>query len=223
MSNLLTNSKYVSGKDAKELLKVSDNTLRKWANTGKINYIRNGDKGKRFYDINSIFTSSNVEFKTTNQKRTICYCRVSTIHQKDDLQRQKDFMREKYPNAFIIEDIGSGINWKRKGLQSLIQQVEGGQVEKVIIAYKDRLCRFAYDLIEYIFTLHKTEIVVLNSVETQQGREDIELAEDILSIIHVFSCKKMGKRKYKRKEGNEDSKINEDTTKTNEETADNIK
>jgi predicted site-specific integrase-resolvase len=222
MSNLLTNSKYVSGKDAKELLKVSDNTLRKWANTGKINYIRNGDKGKRFYDINSIFTSSNVEFKTTNQKRTICYCRVSTIHQKDDLQRQKDFMREKYPNAFIIEDIGSGINWKRKGLQSLIQQVEGGKVEKVIIAYKDRLCRFAYDLIEYIFTLHKTEIVVLNSVETQQGREDIELADDILSIIHVFSCKKMGKRKYKRKEGNS-NEINEDTAKTNEETANNIK
>jgi predicted site-specific integrase-resolvase len=210
MSNLLTNSKYVSGKDAKELLKVSDNTLRKWANTGKIN------------DINSIFTSSNVEFKTTNQKRTICYCRVSTIHQKDDLQRQKDFMREKYPNAFIIEDIGSGINWKRKGLQSLIQQVEGGKVEKVIIAYKDRLCRFAYDLIEYIFTLHKTEIVVLNSVETQQGREDIELADDILSIIHVFSCKKMGKRKYKRKEGNS-NEINEDTAKTNEETANNIK
>lgn len=222
MSKLLTNSKYVSGKDAKELLKVSDNTLRKWANTGKINYIRNGDKGKRFYDINSIFTSSNVEFKTTNQKRTICYCRVSSIHQKDDLQRQKEFMREKYPNAFIVEDIGSGINWKRKGLQSLIQQVEGGQVEKVIIAYKDRLCRFAYDLIEYIFTLHKTEIVVLNSVETQQEREDIELADDILSIIHVFSCKKMGKRKYKRKEGNS-NEINEDTTKTNENSTDNIK
>jgi putative resolvase len=222
MNKLLTNSKYVSGKDAKELLKVSDNTLRKWANTGKINYIRNGDKGKRFYDINSIFTPSNAEFKTVNQTRTICYCRVSSIHQKDDLQRQKQFMREQFPDAFIIEDIGSGINWKRKGLQSLIQQVEGGKVEKVIIAYKDRLCRFAYELIEYIFTLHKTEIVVLNSSETEQGQEDIELAEDILSIIHIFSCKKMGKRKYRRKEG-DSNKSDEDRTKTDEEPTNSVK
>ena len=191
----LADSNYVSGKIAKEFLKVSDNTLRKWADTGKIGFIRNGAKGKRFYNINSILTSSNTEFKTTDQKRTICYCRVSSIHQKDDLRQQKEFMREKYPNAYIIEDIGSGINWKRKGLQSLIQQVKDSKVEQVIIAYKDRLCRFAYELIEFFFSLYKTELVVLNSTETKLS-EDAELGEDILSIIHTFSCKKMGKRKY---------------------------
>lgn len=197
----LADSNYVSGKIAKEFLKVSDNTLRKWADTGKIGFIRNRAKGKRFYNINSILTSSNTEFKTTDQKRTICYCRVSSIHQKDDLQRQKEFMREKYPNAYIIEDIGSGINWKRKGLQSLIQQVKDSKVEQVIIAYKDRLCRFAYELIEFFFSLYKTELVVLNSTETKLS-EDAELGEDILSIIHTFSCKKMGKRKYKKKDNN---------------------
>lgn len=200
----LAESDYVSGKVAKEFLKVSDNTLRKWANTGKIDFIRNGGKGKRFYNINSILTSSNDEFKTSNIKRTVCYCRVGTIHQKDDLQRQKEVMREEYPNAYIVEDIGSGINWKRKGLQSLIQQVKSGRVDKVIIAYKDRLCRFAYELIEYFFSLYQTELVVLNSSK-EESNSDNELADDILSIIHVFSCKKMGKRKYKRKEEIESS------------------
>ena len=200
MNSELADSNYVSGKIAKEFLKVSDNTLRKWADTGKIGFIRNGTKGKRFYNINSILTSSNDEFKTSNIKRTVCYCRVSTIHQKDDLQRQKELMREKYPDAYIIEDIGSGINWKRKGLQSLIKQVKNGKVERVVVAYKDRLCRFAYELIEYFFSLYQTELLVLNSSE-KESNGDAELAEDILSIIHVFSCKKMGKRKYKRKEG----------------------
>lgn len=74
MNTNLADSDYVSGKIAKELLQVSDNTLRKWTNTGKIDFIRNGTKGKRFYNINSILTSSNSEFKTSDQKRTVCYC-----------------------------------------------------------------------------------------------------------------------------------------------------
>ena len=205
MNENLTNSQYVSGKIAKEILNVSDNTLRRWANGNKIDFIRNSEAGKRFYDINSVIrnniTNCNISSKTIDKKRIYCYCRVSSQHQKDDLKRQVDFMQQTYPNAIIIKDIGSGINWKRRGLQSLIQQVKDGKVEQVIISYKDRLCRFAYDLIEYFFNLFQVSILVLNKSE-EKSNENTELAEDILSIIHVFSCKQMGRRRYKKKDTN---------------------
>jgi putative resolvase len=194
-----TNSKYVSGKVTKEILGVSDNTLRRWANENKINIIRNCEKGKRFYDINSIIesniTNCNASSENANSKRIYCYCRVSTPNQKDDLKRQISDMQSKIPNAIIIKDIGSGINWKRKGLLSLIQQVKNGKVEQIIISHKDRLCRFAYELLEYFFQLYQVSILVLDKSEKEQT-PDAELAEDILSIIHVFSCKKMGQRRY---------------------------
>ena len=222
MENNLTKSKYVSGKVAKEILGVSDNTLRKWSNENKINIIRNSEKGKRFYDINSVvrqnITNCNISSKTSDNKRIYCYCRVSTPAQKDDLERQVEDMQSQYPNAIIIKDTGSGINWKRKGLQSLIQQVKDGKVEQVIISYKDRLCRFAYDIIEYFFKLFEVSILVLNQSE-EKSNEDVELADDILSIIHVFSCKKMGKRRYKKKSSD---KITKNPTKTNKKTTKDI-
>lgn len=193
----LTKVNYVSGKTAKTLLEVSDNTLRRWANEGKIDFIRNSEKGKRFYNVNSFNSNSSSGSEISNQKREICYCRVSSNSQKEDLERQVSFMRSKFPNAVIVKDIGSGINWKRRGLQSIIQKVKDGEVERVIIAFKDRLCRFAYDLIEFFFKLYQTEILVLNKRE-EESNPDIELAEDILSIIHIFSCKKMGQRRYKK-------------------------
>jgi putative resolvase len=193
----LTKVNYVSGKTAKTLLEVSDNTLRRWANEGKIDFIRNNEKGKRFYNVNSIITDSSFSSEVTNLKREYCYCRVSSNSQKNDLERQVEFMQSKFPTSIIIKDIGSGINWKRRGLLSLIQQVKNGKVERVNIAFKDRLCRFAYELIEFFFKLYQVEILVLD-----QGKEskspDIELSEDILAIIHVFSCKKMGQRSYRK-------------------------
>lgn len=191
----LTKIDYVSSKTAKELLEVSDNTLRRWANEGKIDFIRNSERGKRFYNINSLSTNCSLGIENSDSKRIYCYCRVSSAHQKDDLERQISLMHELYPNATIIKDIGSGINWKRRGLLSLIQQVKNGQVEQVIVAFKDRLCRFAYELIEFFCSLYKVEILVLNKGE-ETKLPDVELSEDILSILHVFSCKKMGQRRY---------------------------
>ena len=91
-------------------------------------------------------------------------------------------------------------------------------MEQVIISYKDRLCRFAYDIIEYFFKLFEVSILVLNQSE-EKSNEDVELADDILSIIHVFSCKKMGKRRYKKKSSD---KIMKNPTKTNKKTTKDI-
>lgn len=207
MSELKNIPKYVSGKVAKEILGVNSNTLRRWADADKIHFIRSSEKGKRLYDIRSFckYQETEINEHTTydtndsNKKRTYCYCRVSTRAQKDDLQRQVSKLRGEYPDAVIIQDIGSGINWKRKGLLTLIQEVKEQKVGRVVVEYRDRLCRFAFELLENIFRLYETPIVVLHTGNEVNG----ELAEDIISIIHVYSCKSMGKRRYKKRENGE--------------------
>jgi len=195
MFNNIPKTNYVSGKIAKQIVGCSDNTLRAWADSGKINVIRSKNNSKRFYDISSFISNESNSLENINIKKQICYCRVSSKHQKDDLERQVNFMQEKYPNATIIKDIGSGINWKRKGLISMLQQIKNNQVGEIVIAHRDRLCRFAFELFEQIFGLYQVKLVVLDSGETEQTSQS-ELCEDILSIMQIYACRKMGKRRY---------------------------
>jgi predicted site-specific integrase-resolvase len=113
----------------------------------------------------------------------------------DDLERQKDFFRHNYPDHELVTDIGSGINWKRKGLQTILDKGLSGDISEVVVAHRDRLCRFAFDLIEGILEKKGVKLIVLDR-ETEQS-ENKELADDILSIIHVYSCRQMGRRRYK--------------------------
>ncbi len=196
MNTNIPKSNYVSGKIAKQIIGCSDNTLRAWADSGKINAIRSKNNSKRFYDVSSFISNESSSLENIIIKKQICYCRVSSKHQKDDLERQVKFMQEKYPNAIIIKDIGSGINWKRKGLIALLQQVKNNQVGEIIIAHRDRLCRFAFELFEQIFGLYKVKLVVLDSGESEPNSQS-ELCEDILSIMQIYACRKMGKRRYK--------------------------
>lgn len=196
MNNNLPKSNYVSGKIAKQIVGCSDNTLRAWADSGKINVIRSKNNSKRFYDISSFISNESSSLENFSIKKQICYCRVSSRNQKDDLERQVNFMQEKYPSAIIIKDIGSGINWKRKGLISMLQQIKNNQVGEVIIAHRDRLCRFAFELFEQIFGLYQVKLVVLDSGESEPDGQS-ELCEDILSIMQIYACRKMGKRRYK--------------------------
>jgi predicted site-specific integrase-resolvase len=123
----------------------------------------------------------------------------------DDLERQKAFFRSKFPDHDLVADIGSGINWKRKGLKTLLEQSMQGKISQVVVAHRDRLCRFAFELLESIFKINGVELLVLDE-ETHQSSQS-ELADDILSIIHIYSCRAMGKRRY-------DSKKNKDLSDT---------
>ncbi|MCP4115886.1 MAG: IS607 family transposase, partial [Desulfobacteraceae bacterium] len=125
----------------------------------------------------------------------ICYCRVSSYKQKDDLNRQVDLMREKYPDAKVIKDIGSGLNFKRKGLKAILEQAIKGDSVNLYIAHKDRLCRFGFDLIEWILKRNNGKIVVLNEIDLSPEQE---LTQDLLSILHVFSCRMHGLRSYRK-------------------------
>jgi predicted site-specific integrase-resolvase len=125
----------------------------------------------------------------------IAYCRVSFKEQLDDFEKQKDFYRRTYPDHQLVEDIGSGINFKREGLQTILELVMQGKVEEIVVSHRDRLCGFAFELIEWILAKNNTKLVVLDKTKDKSNSQ--ELADDILSIIHVFSCRQMGKRRYK--------------------------
>ncbi len=175
---------YLPSRKAAEELGVHANTLRKWADEGTIKYIKT-PAGHRKYDISSIIND-----RSTTK---ICYCRVSSSKQKDDLEKQIKFMQEQFPEHKIIKDIGSGLNFKRKGLISILEQASEGHVLEVVVAHKDRLARFGVEIIEWIINKNGGKLVFLNDSKLSPQEE---LTTDLLSILHVFSCRMHGLRKY---------------------------
>ena len=177
---------YVPSRKACLELGVHANTLRRWADEGKIRYIRTAG-GKRLYDCSSVEQSSST-------KKNYCYCRVSSSKQKDDLERQVSFMSERFPDHTILKDVGSGLNFKRKQLLFLLEECVMGRVGEVVVAYRDRLCRFGFELLEWFFSKNSVKLVVL---EQQELSPQQELVADLLSVITVFSCRVHGLRKYR--------------------------
>ena len=146
---------YVSARKASELLDYTPDPLRKLANEGKIDIIRTGG-GHRRYDVEGYIKSKSKSITT------VCYCRVSSTKQRDDLERQVVYMRSIYPAAEVIRDIGSGINFKRKGLRTLLEWLMRGDKLQVVIAHRDRLARFGIDLGRYLIEQNGGELVVLD-------------------------------------------------------------
>lgn len=176
---------------------VVSTTLRIWADQGKIRCIKpNGIK--RYYNVQDIEKIFNVE---TTEKKNFIYARVSSSKQEADLSRQVEYLKLQYPEYQIITDIGSGLNFKRKGLLSLLEQVNKGLVKRIVISYKDRIARFGFDLIEWLCSQHGTELLVLNKIEDNEPNNSSELAEDLLSIVNFFTARANGKKsaKYRKK------------------------
>jgi predicted site-specific integrase-resolvase len=186
-------TKYVSGKQASEILGVHQRTLYNWEKRGIIETIRT-DGGKRLYNILKYLN----EHTTQKNKLKICYVRVSSNGQKEDLKRQEEYMRKKYPNHTIIKDIGSGINMNRKGLNKIIDYAINGRIKELVVAYRDRLSKFGYSLIERLITKYSNgKITILNKKIIKTPHE--EIVEDVLQIMNVFVAKMNGLRKYKLK------------------------
>jgi len=143
------------------------------------------------YDVSSF--QKKEEKEKLQQKTGYVYARVSSPKQKKDLDRQIQTLQKKYPQYIVITDIGSGINFRRKGLQKLLQHASQGLVAEVVVTHRDRLCRFAFELLEYVFSLFQTRLLVLNKDEEQQHGMQ-ELSEDLMAINTVFICRMQGKR-----------------------------
>lgn len=145
--------------------------------------------------------SIKVFIKKNNDRKTIIYTRVSTANQKDDLKNQVDFLRQ-YANAKgmiideVIEDYGSGLNYNRKKWNKLIDECMTNEIDTIIITHKDRFIRFGYDWFERFLAKFNVDIIVVNN-ESLSPQE--ELVQDIISILHIFSCRIYGLRKYKNK------------------------
>lgn len=180
--------RYYTTKQAAEILGVHPNTLRRWADNGDISHIRT-QYNQRRYDVDSYLG-------TARETRIVCYCRVSSYKQKDDLERQVSFMQGRFPGAEIVKDIGSGINFKRKGLTSILDRCLNGDKFELVVAHKDRLARFGTELIRWIVEKNGGKLVVLS--EDSLAPEQ-ELTQDLLTILHVFSCRMHGLRSYKDK------------------------
>jgi len=113
----------------------------------------------------------------------------------DDLSRQLEFLRKpEYSTYTVVTDIASGINFKRKGLSTILEACVQQRIGDLVVAHRDRLCRFGFELIEQLVSKAGGRIVVIEDSDNKTSEQ--ELIEDLLSIIHVFSCRQMGKRSY---------------------------
>ncbi|NEP27897.1 MULTISPECIES: IS607 family transposase [Moorena] len=183
---------YVPPRVAAARLGVSTKTLERWLNEGKIQGIRTPG-GQRRYDLDSVVSIPCTK-TTTDNRATILYARVSSRSQKNDLEQQVQFLKSRYPDAEIIRDIGSGLNFSRKGLRTLLDRVLDGTCKYIVVAHKDRLCRFGFDLVSWLCSKFETKILVLDEKNLSPEQE---MVEDVLAVIHVFSCRLYGLRKYK--------------------------
>ena len=188
------NEEYVNSATARKKLGVCNRTLRTWANQGKIDHILT-EGGWRKYNINKY-----LKVNDKLDKKKICYARVSSYDRKEDLARQISYLTVKYPDHEIIKDIGSGINFKRKGLRKIIDLAINNELDEVVITYKDRLCRIGYEMLEYIFEKYSKAKIVIENKEFKLPHQ--EITEDLIEIITVYSSKIHGTRSHINKKKN---------------------
>lgn len=205
---------WLKSSHASQRLGVSDETLRRWSDKNLIHYIRT-PTGQRLYNVNSVIQSN---LKHQRQKTDVIYSRVSSSHQKkaSDLDRQRKQLESKYPNHTSISDVGSGLNFHRPGLNRILDLAFQGNLGEVVVAHRDRLCRFAFDLLQHILEHFGAKI----TVESELDRTlESELAEDLLAVVSVFSARFNGMRRYhKHRDEQESDQDDESQTDANKQT-----
>ena len=185
----------LSIKEASELLGVTPNTLRTWEENGKIKSIRT-EGGHRRYLISDLIGGSK------DKLLTVAYARVSSHDQKEDLKRQEivleSYCASKGYDFELISDLGSGMNYKKKGLIRLIKLICSHQADRLVLTHKDRLLRFGSELIFSLCEHFGVEVIIINRSADSTFEED--LAHDVLEIITVFSARLYGSRSHKNKQ-----------------------
>lgn len=193
-------SKFLSIKGASALLGVSPQTLRRWELQGKIKSATRTQGGQRRYNSTELFPPEKHHI-STKELLTMAYARVSSHDQKEDLQRQEkmlEFFCASQGWCFeMISDLGSGLNYSKKGLRKLLQHILNDKIGRLVLTHKDRLLRFGAELIFAICETKGIEVVLINQGDPPTFEE--ELAADVLEIITVFSARLYGSRSHKNK------------------------
>lgn len=187
---------YVSISGASEALGVSITTLRRWEAEGKLIPERTAGRQRR-YDLAKL--KPELFHSAPQERKTIAYGRVSSHEQKDDLERQKQVLElycAKQGWTFeVVADLGSGMNYNKKGLKRLLDEIIDGRVGRLVIAHKDCLLRFGAELVFAICEAKDVEVLIINKGVDTTFEED--LAKDVLEIITVFSARLYGSRSRK--------------------------
>ena len=188
--------RFVSIGEAAKALGVSITTLRRWEAEGRLIPERTAGRQRR-YDLAKL--KPEMFLAPPLERKTVAYARVSSHDQKEDLERQKQVLElycAKQGWTFeVIADLGSGMNYNKKGLKRLLDAIIEGEVGRLVITHKDRLLRFGAELVFAICEAREVEVLVLNKGEDTTFEED--LAKDVLEIITVFSARLYGSRSRK--------------------------
>ena len=194
---LCMSRKLVGINEAAKFLGVCPQTLRRWEDEGRIAPVERTPGGKRRYDLAQLRPEA-FHGKDVSRK-TIAYARVSSHDQKADLERQKQVLELYCAHQGwtfeVVSDLGSGVNYNKKGLKRLLDEIISGQIGRLVITHKDRLLRFGAELVFAICEAKNVEVVILNQGEDTSFEE--ELAKDVLEIITVFSARLYGSRSHK--------------------------
>ena len=181
---------YKTPRETSEILGISIDRLRRLAENGRISTIRTPG-GQRRYDVQGY-----LDAQTGTTLTTIGYCRVSGKGKPAEaLSSQVAYVQKHYPEAEIIQDFGSGITFKRKGLRTLLERILRGDKLRIVVAHRDRLARFGGEVIQFLVEQNGGEVVVLDEIVF--GSPEEELTADLLSILHVFSSRISGLRRYR--------------------------
>jgi predicted site-specific integrase-resolvase len=178
---------FATLRDAKKYYQCNHKTIWKWADGGDLKFVTTPG-GQRRYELVDRMRPAKIDY---------CYCRVSSAKQCDDLERQVESMRSEFPTHRIVTDVASGINWKRKGLKAILESAMHGTCGQVVVAHRDRIARFGFELVEWVLRTNGADLVVQH--KDVDASPTTELAEDIIAITTVFACKHYGKRRYAKK------------------------
>jgi predicted site-specific integrase-resolvase len=196
--------KYETYAKVKNVYGVSSETVKNWARRGQIRYkcVQNETRKTWLYDMESIGellqrNTEQVEREAEAQRKRltrVIYIRVSSNKQSADLERQRQLLSLAFPDTEIIEDIGSGINFKRPGLSSLVRRICRDEISQIVVTFKDRIARIGYELFKQFCTEHGCNILVYGEDPSNPPDDESDLKDDLLSIITVFVARHNGKR-----------------------------
>jgi predicted site-specific integrase-resolvase len=192
-NNNAVHQKVVRAAEAAQFYNVSIPTLRRWAREGSIP-VQRTERGQYKYIIGEANNQNVHDILPNELSRNIIYARVSSQKQKGDLERQKIFLQRKYNDYSIVTDIGSGINYQRKGFKTILERLFKGNIQHVVVAHQDRFSRFSFDFFQWLFQQFGAVLEAVEQPKTSSPGED--LTADLMEVLTVFTARYYGRRKY---------------------------
>ena len=182
--------------EAAEKLGVGKSTIRLWIRQGRIRAVKIGKLWR--------IPQSEIERLARGgptRDRAAIYARVSSRKQKKEgnlerqIERLKQYCTAKgYRIVATISDVASGLKEERRGLRKLMDMAENGEIDIVVVEFRDRLTRFGFQYLERYFNSQGVRVEVVEEAEKSYVEEMIE---DFVAIIMSFAARIYGLRSQK--------------------------